>query len=148
MLNISKNFNNISNMSAPKIGIGMRIRETRNSMGLSQKAFAELVESSASSMSGYELEDVPIPADILRNIALKCKVSGDWLLTGESPEIMKDLNEKHLIATFREAGVYHEQSEILRYAEWRVKEMRDGQGKTQDIPPHKSKAAKHQAGGR
>lgn len=142
-------FNNISVMSEEKTGIGERIREVRTRMELSQREFAELVDSSASSISGYELEDVPMPADVLRNIVIKCKVSGDWLLTGENPTITKDENERHLIDTFREAGKYpeqHEQEEIIKYADWRIRECRAEYGKEAGIRPHKGRATRLKAG--
>lgn len=138
--------NNIFIMSAKKIGIGEKIREVRTRMGMNQKDFAQLVESSASSISGYELEDVPVPADILRNITLKCKVSADWLLTGENPEVIKNANERHLIEAFREAERYNEQTEIIKYTDWKVKEYRAKYKTRKGIHPHKSKTIRYKAG--
>ncbi|MBI5205415.1 MAG: helix-turn-helix transcriptional regulator [Nitrospirae bacterium] len=136
-------------MSANKTGIGERIRETRLKLELSQEKFAALVESSKSSISGYETEDVPVPANILRNIVIKCEVSGDWLLTGENPTITKNANERHLINSFREAGKYpdmHEQEEILKYAEWRTNECRAAYGEKKGVIAHTGKTPRHKTG--
>jgi transcriptional regulator with XRE-family HTH domain len=149
MLNLLAFKTNISYMSTGKTGIGERIRETRLKMALSQEKFAALVESSKSSISGYETEDVPVPADVLRNIVINCKVSGDWLLTGENPSIVKDANERHLIDTFREAGKYpelHEQEEIIKYADWRIRECRAEYGKEAGVSADKGKVPKHKVG--
>ncbi|TAL25510.1 MAG: XRE family transcriptional regulator [Nitrospirae bacterium] len=149
MLNLLEFRTNISYMSAKKTGIGERIRETRLKMALSQEKFAALVESSKSSISGYETEDVPVPADVLRNISLKCKVSADWLLTGENPEIVKDANERHLIEAFREAGKYpehREQEGIIKYADWRIRECRAAYGKEKGVQPDKGKTPRHKTG--
>ena len=143
MLNLLEFKTNISYMSTGKTGIGERIREVRLKMALSQEKFAALVESSKSSISGYESEDVPVPADVLRNIVINCKVSGDWLLIGESPDVIKNTNERHLIEIFRDAEKYNEQYEITRYAAWRVRECRAEYGKEKGVHPHKSKTPQH-----
>lgn len=133
-------------MSEKKTGIGERIRTVRLKMELSQEKFAALVSSSKSSISGYESEDVPVPADVLRNIVIKCKVSADMLLLGEPPEAVKNENEKHLLKTFREAEQFNEQDEIIRYADWRIRECRASYGKEAGVSAHKGKAPKHKTG--
>ena len=94
--------NTISIMSAGKTGIGQRIRETRQKMKLSQVAFAALVGSSKSSISGYEVEDVPVPAPILPNIITQCKISADYLLFGIAPDVPKDEKEREILKIYRE----------------------------------------------
>jgi transcriptional regulator with XRE-family HTH domain len=109
-------------MIEKKSGIGKRIREVRNKLGLSQTEFADLVKSTQSSISGYELEDVPVPADILLNIVKECDVSADWLLLGIEPDVPKNQKERLMLTTFRQAELYNLTEELLKYSKWRVSE--------------------------
>lgn len=141
-----KILHSMSLMAKEKSGIGDRLREIRLKKNLNQEAFAQLVDSSKSSISGYELEDVPVPADILKNIAEKCGVSADWLLFGIEPDVPKDEKEKYLLKKYREAEKYHQDTEIIRHADWRVAEGKAKYGKEEGVIPRKSKAARDKAG--
>ncbi|MFA6054052.1 MAG: helix-turn-helix transcriptional regulator [Thermodesulfovibrionales bacterium] len=133
-------------MFKEKTGIGDRIRQVRLKKNLSQESFAKLVESSKSSISGYELGDVPVPADVLRNIVMKCDVSADWLLLGLEPDIPKNEKERLLLNKYREAEIYGEEEDLLRYATWRVSEGKIKYGQNKIVESRESKITRDKAG--
>lgn len=132
-------------MSTKKIGVGERLRQTRNAMSLNQEDFARIVGSSKSSISGYENEDVPIPSDILLNICRECKVSADWLIKGEVPTILKDEKEKELIDSYREMQKLNPRvaEKYKRYGDYELKEIKK---ETKSIFTHKGKTLTHKKG--
>ncbi len=69
-----------------------RLREIRQQTGKTQKEFADMVMSTAATISAYENSTKNPSLDIVMNIAEKCNVSIDWLCglseeKGLKPEI-------------------------------------------------------------
>lgn len=56
-----------------------RLREIRQQIGKTQKEFADMVMSTAATISAYENATKNPSLDIVMNIAKKCNVSIDWL---------------------------------------------------------------------
>lgn len=56
-----------------------RIRELRESIGMTQKGFSEYIGVKQQTLSGYERSVMKPPLDVAKNIAEKCNVSIDWL---------------------------------------------------------------------
>ena len=56
-----------------------RLREIREKMGMTQKAFSGLLGVKQQTYSGYENNRIKPPMDVLLAIAKKCNVSLDWL---------------------------------------------------------------------
>lgn len=56
-----------------------RIKELRESLGMSQSDFAKSVNTSQTTLSSYENTDKTPSLDIVKEIALKYNVSLDWL---------------------------------------------------------------------
>lgn len=63
-------------------GLGRRLRQLRG-FELTQEEFAESLGISQSQLSKYERGVAAPPADILMRIKSQCRVSIDWLLTGD-----------------------------------------------------------------
>jgi transcriptional regulator with XRE-family HTH domain len=62
--------------------LGRRLRRLRG-FDVTQEEFAERLGISQSQLSKYERGVAAPPADILMRIKSQCRVSIDWLLTGE-----------------------------------------------------------------
>lgn len=71
-------------MDSIRKGLGSRIRDTRKKLGMTQKAFGELLGVGISSVSAYEAGESVIPPESIVKIAEMGNVSIDWLLTGKS----------------------------------------------------------------
>ena len=56
-----------------------RLREARMQTGKTQKEFADMVESTAATISAYENATKNPSLEIVMNIARKCNISIDWL---------------------------------------------------------------------
>lgn len=56
-----------------------RIKQLRNSLGMTQKDFSEYIGVKQQTLSGYERGIMKPPLDIAKNIAEKCNTSIDWL---------------------------------------------------------------------
>ncbi len=56
-----------------------RIKELRESFGMTQKEFSQYVGIKQQTLSGYERGLMKPPLDIITEIAKKCSVSIDWL---------------------------------------------------------------------
>lgn len=56
-----------------------RLREIRQQTGKTQKEFADMIMSTAATISAYENSTKNPSLDIVMNIAEKCNVSVDWL---------------------------------------------------------------------
>lgn len=141
MLNLREFKPNIPDMTA-ETGIGKRIREVRHKMRLSQEKFATLVESSKSSICGYELEDVPVPSHILANISIKGNVSADWLLKGEEPMYPKNEQEKKHLYDYRVAEQLKVSDIIDNFTLFTLKDAK----KQEEEDIRESEPARHKAG--
>jgi transcriptional regulator with XRE-family HTH domain len=62
--------------------LGRRLRQLRG-FDITQGEFAETLGISQSQLSKYERGVAAPPADILMRIKNRCRVSIDWLLTGD-----------------------------------------------------------------
>jgi transcriptional regulator with XRE-family HTH domain len=62
--------------------LGRRLRQLRG-FDMTQEEFAKKLGISQSQLSKYERGVAAPPADILMKIKGQCRVSIDWLLTGE-----------------------------------------------------------------
>lgn len=56
-----------------------RIKDSRESLGMTQKEFSEHVGIKQQTLSGYERGIMKSPLDIVKGIAEKCNISIDWL---------------------------------------------------------------------
>ncbi len=61
------------------VDFSIRLKELRSSMGMTQKEFSELVGTSSVTLSSYENNTTTPSLDFLKNLAVKCNVSIDWL---------------------------------------------------------------------
>jgi len=57
----------------------IRLKKLRNEMGMTQKDFSEIVGCTSTTLSAYENTLKKPSLDIVRDIAVKCHVSIDWL---------------------------------------------------------------------
>ena len=57
----------------------IRIKELRNALNMTQRAFCEYIGVSQQTLSGYERGVMKPPLDVVVNIAKKCNISIDWL---------------------------------------------------------------------
>lgn len=57
----------------------LRIKELRESLGMTQKDFSEHIGIKQQTLSGYERGIMKPPLDVTKDIAEKCNVSIDWL---------------------------------------------------------------------
>ena len=62
--------------------LGRRLRQLRG-FDVTQEKFAERLGISQSQLSKYERGTAAPPADVLMRIKNRCRVSIDWLLTGD-----------------------------------------------------------------
>lgn len=62
--------------------VGQEIKRVRNDMGLSQKAFGQLIGRSESQIGAYENATTSISVDVLFKIAEVAKIKPEELLTG------------------------------------------------------------------
>jgi transcriptional regulator with XRE-family HTH domain len=62
--------------------LGRRLRQLRG-FDVTQQEFAERLGISQSQLSKYERGTTAPPADVLMRIKNRCRVSIDWLLTGD-----------------------------------------------------------------
>jgi transcriptional regulator with XRE-family HTH domain len=62
--------------------LGRRLRQLRG-FDITQEEFAERLGISQSQLSKYERGVAAPPADVLMRIKNRCRVSIDWLLTGD-----------------------------------------------------------------
>ena len=73
--------------------IGMRIRECRVKMGITQEELASLLCTKKSTISAYELDKIDIKVSIIKEIAQKLGTTVAYLVDGEenalSSEIMQ-----------------------------------------------------------
>ena len=62
--------------------VGKEIRRVRNQMGLSQKAFGQLIGRSESQIGAYENVTTSIAVDVLFKIAAVAKINPEELIAG------------------------------------------------------------------
>lgn len=67
-----------------------RIKEVRQSLGLTQKKFAERISISTSYINGIECSDKKINDRVIRLISMEFGVSENWLHTGEGKMYNKE----------------------------------------------------------
>lgn len=96
------------------IEIGSRIKQIRNSAGLNQREFAEILETSSGYISGIESGKNMAGGDFLLRLHNKFNVNLHFLLTGidlnlehcllknEKPELNEE--ETELVGLFRQAS--------------------------------------------
>ena len=77
-LSKKRNYENV-NKNLDKVLIGKRLKEFRKSRGLTQDKLAKAINTSHSTISGYEHGKNMILTAFAYNIAKKYKVSLDWL---------------------------------------------------------------------
>ena len=63
--------------------IEQRLKEIRNSVGLSQKDFGAIMGIAQTSYANYENGRSSIPASLLEALSLKLNLNLNWLITGE-----------------------------------------------------------------
>lgn len=73
--------------------IGMRIKECRMKMGMTQEELAEQLFTKKSTVSAYENDKIDIKVSVLRDIAKVLSTTVAYLVDGEenglSPEVMQ-----------------------------------------------------------
>ena len=67
------------------MSIGDRIRQVRTEKGLSQKEFADAIESSKSAVASYEKNQQTPGASVIAAICERFDVEPRWLLMGQEP---------------------------------------------------------------
>jgi len=70
--------------------VGQEIRRVRTGMGLSQKAFGELIGKSESQIGAYENAANSIAVDVLFKIAEVAKIKPEELITGPTKKEVKN----------------------------------------------------------
>ena len=97
--------------------LNQRIKILRKSLGLSQIAFAEEIESSKSAIDRYEKEGTDVPSSVLATIIEKYKILPNWLFFGEggeSPQYQEEYVKKEKYEAVSEQ-VNALQSELIKY---------------------------------
>lgn len=61
------------------MGIGEKIRHARQNAGMSQEKLAESIKVKRATLAAWEIGRNEPDADSIRNIAVACNVSTDWL---------------------------------------------------------------------
>ena len=74
--------------------IECRLKEIRNSQGLSQKDFGLIMGIAQTSYANYESGRSSIPASLLESLAEKLNINLNWLITGEGPMYLDNHKEK------------------------------------------------------
>lgn len=69
--------------------VGKEIRRVRNQMGLSQKAFGQLIGRSESQIGAYENATTSIAVDVLFKIAAVAKINPEELIAGPPKKEVK-----------------------------------------------------------
>ena len=69
--------------------VGQEIRRVRTGMGLSQKAFGQLIGKSESQIGAYENATNSIAVDVLFKIAEIAKIKPEELITGPAKKEVK-----------------------------------------------------------
>lgn len=69
----------------PTFTMGDRLKKARESAGLEQGAFAEMIGISKSSVSNYERDNTRPRIIVLRAWAMATGVPMEWLQTGKEP---------------------------------------------------------------
>lgn len=79
-------------MSSKKINNfrGIRLKDIRYELRLTQSKLADLIGKHPVDISKYERNEVMPSADTLAQLAKKCKVNLNWLLTGEGEMFVKE----------------------------------------------------------
>lgn len=82
--------------------IEQRLKEIRNSVGLSQKDFGAIMGIAQTSYANYENGRSSIPASLLEALSLKLNLNLNWLITGEgsvyiNSDEKNQHNEEHII---------------------------------------------------
>lgn len=76
-----------------------RLRDIRLEFGMTQKEFANMVESTSATISAYENATKNPSLEIVMNIAEKCNISIDWLCgLSEEKELKPEINNYKDIA--------------------------------------------------
>lgn len=100
-----------------------RIKELRESFGMTQKEFSQYVGIKQQTLSGYERGLMKPPLDIITEIAKKCGVSIDWLCglsdkktSSNIPQTLADIFEMlFLIQEYSDIQIYdHEGTVYIR----------------------------------
>ena len=73
--------------------IGMRIRECRKSLGMTQEELAEALYTKKSTISEYENDKIDLKISVLREIAVALKTTVSYLTEGDqesmNPEVLQ-----------------------------------------------------------
>ena len=77
--------------------IGMRIRECRVKMGMTQDELAEALITKKSTISAYENDKIDIKISILKQIAALLGTTVAYLADGEKTEIVEDVMQVALL---------------------------------------------------
>lgn len=80
----------------PQESLGMRLREARKRLELTQDDLARRADISRQALSHYELGERIPTAEVLRRLARELGRSPDWLLSGEQASRMWDARQRFL----------------------------------------------------
>lgn len=102
--------------------LGQRIRNIRGKEA--QDAFAVKIGITRGSLSAYERDKTPPPADILQTICTKYQISADWLLFGDRLDNSNNFEQKYI--NEQKTSVDH-QRKLHRIDEIKDVDRTDGQ---------------------
>ena len=71
--------------------IGMRIRECRKKIGMSQEELANKMYMDKRTISAYENDNIDIKVSVLKNMAPYIGTTAGYLIDGESGELYTDM---------------------------------------------------------
>ena len=107
-------------------GVGLRIREARKNMNLSQNDLSEIIQISPSHMSDIENGKTNISLDVFIRITEALQVSSDWLLRADIPQVAQ-LQSGELNEILSDCSVSEKQAliKLLREMKTTIREIRN-----------------------
>ena len=106
--------------------VGLRIREARKNMNLSQNDLSEIIQISPSHMSDIENGKTNISLDVFIRITEALQVSSDWLLRADIPQVAQ-LQSGELNEILSDCSVSEKQAliKLLREMKTTIREIRN-----------------------
>ena len=80
------------------MSVGLRIKELRKALGLTQQAFADRLGLKRNTVGGYEIETVAPSDRTISDICREFDVNEDWLRTGQGEMLIKKSRDQEIAA--------------------------------------------------
>ena len=83
--------------------IGLRLKQIRNDLKMSQMAFSRMLDTPPSTYSRLERGILPLHPIQMKILYQKFKVSADWLVTGEGKKSVSERSDEKIKNSFTES---------------------------------------------